>query len=438
MKTNILKSVFFSALAGTMLFTSCSDDDSNGGGTEQSGDRWITVAGALMQDAPGDGNGGTKIYAVNVDNAKDENYSINVYQNGEPVLSNRTARLQASEDGNTVFNIAYTGDNGGTFSKYIVNGGRSFVQTGSQVDISDYAGTSPRWAKLFDGDRTGVAVNVTLPQVTQIEGIYGYTRGTATVLSLDLQNPRITKVKQFEIPLTPEEEALGHHLFRLDSPILNATGNKLIIGMWMRKTNPLTGGNESGFERIGSKSLVVDYPSLENPQVITSTVGFGDTTGYRSFNGYVAHDNNIYQATQRDPNGSHILKINQSNQYDNSYVFSLDAALGVQNAYIDSWRYAGNGKAIIAYTHDGANDQGYLALVDLNAKTAVKVEGIPYQVGLDFGQYQGFVVRGDEVFVAVTPVGVDGNIYVINKNTGVAVKGAKLVNESGNHYIGVF
>lgn len=439
MKTNVLKSVFFSALLGTMLFTSCSDDDTNGGnGNEQAGERWITVAGALMQDAPGDGNGGTKIYAVSAENALDQNYTIDVYSNGEPVISNRTARLQSSENGNTVFNIAYTGDNGGTFSKYNVNGGRNYVQTGSQVDISDYAGTSPRWAKLFDGDRTGVAVNVTSPQIVEVNGAYGYTRGTSTVLTLDLQNPRITQVKQFQVPLTAQEEAEGHHLFRLDSPILNAAGNKLIIGMWMRKTNPLTGANQSNYDRLGAKSLVVDYPSLENPVVITSTVTGGDTTGYRSFNGYVANDNNIYQATQRGANGSYILKIGQNNQYDNSYVFSLDAALGVTGSYVDSWRYAGNGKALVAYNHAGATDQGFLALIDLNSKTAIKIEGIPYQTGLDFGQYQGFVVNGDNVFVAVTPVGLDGNIYAINKNTGAVTKGAKLVNQTGNHYIGVF
>ncbi|RYZ14327.1 MAG: hypothetical protein EOP49_53740, partial [Sphingobacteriales bacterium] len=335
------------------------------------------------------------------------------------------------------FNITYTGSNGGEFMTYAVNGGGNFTQSGTTVNISQYAGTSPRWVKLFDGDNTGVAVNVTTPVVVaDANGAYQHTRGTATVLSLDLQDILISGFKQYELPLTPAEEALGHHIFRLDAPTLNAAGNKLIIGTWMRKTNPATGANETTFGRLGSKSIVVDYPSLENPQIITSTVGFGDTSGYRSFNSFVANDNNIYHATQRDAeNGSYILKIDQSNQYDNSYVFSLDAALGVTGTYIDAWRYAGNGIAYAVYTYADANEQGFVARIDLNAKTAQKVEGIAYDPDLDFGQYQGFVVDGNELYIAVTPVGKDGNIYIIDIPTGAVTKGAKLRNNPGNHYI---
>ena len=250
----------------------------------------------------------------------------------------------------------------------------------------------------------------------------------------------------FEIPLSAEEEAAGYHIFRLDTPVLNAAKDKLIIGTWMRKTDPATGETDaSDYERLGSKALVVDYPSLENPKVITSTVGHGDTSGYRSFNSFLGEDGNIYQATQRDPNGSHILKINQNNEYDNSYVFSLDEALGVQNSYIESWRYVGNGIAYVMYSHDGAattsfsegTQQSFLARIDLNSKTARQVD-LPYEPDMYFFQYQGYVVDGDHVYVAISPVGKDGNIYIINKITGEVTKGAKLINEPGNHFIGVF
>ncbi|RKR11545.1 hypothetical protein C8C83_3282 [Flavobacterium sp. 90] len=402
--------------------------------------RWITVSGALMQDAPGDGNGGTMVYAVTKQNAKDPNYSINVYDNGMPVQSNRTARLQSSVDGSTLFNITYTGANGGEFMTYKVNGAKNFVQSGTTVNIAQYAGTSPRWNKLFDGDKSGIAVNVSAPVIkTNDDKTYKHTRGTATILGLDLKNILISGYKQYELPLTAEEEALGHHIFRLDAPTLNKAGNKLIVGTWMRKTNPTTGQNEATFERLGSKSVVVDYPSLENPKIITSTVGFGDTSGFRSFNSFLGTDGNIYQATQRDTNkGSYILKINQNNEYDNSFVLSLDTALGVKGSYIDAWRYAGNGIAYALYTHAGAGEQGFVARIDLNAKTVQKVEGIAYDPALDFGQYQGFVVDGNELYLAVTPVGKDGNIYVIDIPTGAVTKGAKLINKPGNHYIGVF
>ncbi|MFN3379838.1 MAG: hypothetical protein ACK41O_10315 [Runella zeae] len=440
MKQQLRNILLYTSVISAFTIASC---DNSGGGTvepdETTKERWITVAGALMGTTPGDGNGGTMVYSVSKENAKNPNFSINVYDNGFPVKSNRTARLQSSEDGNTLFNIAYTGDNGGEFARYKVNGSGSFTQEDVTVNISQYASTSPRWSKLLDGDKTGIAVNVAniaANNATDKTKAFAYYRGTATVLALDLQKVLINGYKQYEIPLSTQEELNGHCIFRLDAPVLNKAQNKLIIGTWMRKYNPATGVIESTFDRLGSKSVVVDFPSLENPKVITSTVSNGDNSGYRSPNAFVAEDGSIYQATQRDSKGSHILKINQNNEYDNSYVFSLDAALGVKGSYVDSWKYAGNGIAYVLYTHDGT-EQGYIARLDLNAKTATKVN-IEYDPDLNFGQYQGILVSGDEVYVAVTPTGKDGNIYIFNSKTGAVTKGAKLVNKAGNHYIGIF
>jgi len=63
---------------------------------------------------------------------------------------------------------------------------------------------------------------------------------------------------------------------------------------------------------------------------------------------------------------------------------------------------------------------------------------MPYDADLEFNLYQGFVVDGADVYMAVTPVGENGNIYSMDSNTGVATKGATLVNQPGNHYIGIF
>ena len=402
-------------------------------------DRWITVAGALMGTTAGDGDGGTVIYSISKEDARNPNFAINVYEKGFPVKSTRTARLQASEDGQTIFNIAYSGDNGGEFARYKVGGGGIFTQQDVTVNISQYATTTPRWAKLYDGDKTGIAVNVAsiaANNATDKTKPFQFYRGTATVLALDLQKVLINGFKQYQLPLSAEEELKGHTIFRLDAPVLNKAQNKLILGTWMRKYNTATGAIESTFERLGSKSVVVDYPSLENPKIISSTVGFGDNSGYRSPTAYLTEDGTIYQATNRDSKGSHILKINANNEYDNSYVFSLDAALGVKGVYQNNWKYAGNGIGYVLYTVDGSN-QSYIARVDLNAKTAIKVN-IEYDADLNFFQYQGILVSGDEVYVAVTPTGKDGYIYIFNKKTGAITKGAKLLNKAGNHYIGIF
>ena len=112
-----------------------------------------------------------------------------MYDNGFPVKSTRTARLQASEDGITLFNIAYSGDNGGEFARYKVNGSGSYTQEDVTVNISQYATTTPRWSKLFDGDKTGIAVNVAsiaANNATDKTKPFAYYRGTATVLALSL------------------------------------------------------------------------------------------------------------------------------------------------------------------------------------------------------------------------------------------------------------
>ena len=122
---------------------------------------------------------------------------------------------------------------------------------------------------------------------------------------------------------------------------------------------------------------------------------------------------------------------------------NLDEALGVEGAYILAWRPASNGKAVIAYRHDGsaegvAGPQGFFALADLNTKTAEKIDAIPYDPDFYLFQYQGFVVDGTEIYVTEAPVGKNGNIYVIDTETGEVTKGAELVNVEGSHFIGTF
>lgn len=145
MKRFFLNYKTFAATVLTLgLITACSSDD-NTVDTEtetetetgnETDSRWITVAAARMGEEPGDGNGGTLIYAVSSEDAKDPTVSIEPFDNGFIVPSNRTARLQSSEDGNTIFNISYAGDTGGNYTKYTVEGGQTFTQTGSEISIA--------------------------------------------------------------------------------------------------------------------------------------------------------------------------------------------------------------------------------------------------------------------------------------------------------------
>ena len=77
-------------------------------------------------------------------------------------------------------------------------------------------------------------------------------------------------------------------------------------------------------------------------------------------------------------------------------------------------------------------------MADLNAKTAVKINAIPYDADFYLFQYQGFVVNGTEIYLTQGAVGQNGNIYVVETETGEVTKGAELVNVAGSHFIGVF
>ncbi|MFB9057184.1 hypothetical protein ACFFU9_10570 [Mariniflexile ostreae] len=446
MKRNFLNLKFLTlAILTTALITSCSSDDSSQivDPDPTEGSRWITLAAAKMGENPGDGNGGTLLYAVSIEDAKDPTKSIAPFDNGFIAPSNRTARLQSSEDGSTIFNISYAGDTGGNYSKYTVNGGQNFTKTGSEVSIVQYVGTAPRWVKLFDGDKTGAAVYVSTEHETDAtDDTYIRTNAKIGVVTLDLVNSKINEFEEHSIPLSDEEEANGYYFSRIDMPVLNAAGDKLYIGGRLSKVDPTTTESESDYEILGSKTIVLDYPSLSNPTVITSTVGHGNTNGYRSINAF-EYNGSVYQANQNDPNGSHILKIGADNKYDNTYKFNLSDALGVEDAYILAWRPAANGKAVIAYRHAGsvegvAGAQGFFALADLNTKTAQKLETIPYDPDFYLFQYQGFVVDGTEIYVTQAPVGKNGNIYVVETETGEVTKGAELVNVAGSHFIGTF
>jgi hypothetical protein len=436
MKKNQIWSTSMLALAFAMTAVSCKKNEGNTTPPLPQEDRWITVAGALMQTEPGDGNGGTRVFSLPIREARNPNYSVNVFDDGFIVKSNRTARLQASEDGKFLYNIQYTGADGGVFNKYKVEGGKNFPEADVQINTANYVGTSPRWAKLYDGDKSGIAVNVTgITNVNDSQGTFLYARGIATVLALDLENVSIKGFKDFEIPLPAEEEKEGHHIFRLDAPFLNKAGDKLFVGTWMRKYIPGT-TNTDASSKVNTRTLVLDYPSMTNPTLISSPLTQGDNSGYRSPMSYVSSDGSIYQATHRQLSGGSVfLKIGLDNQYDPNYALRLDDALGVQDSYIETWKYAGNGIGYVLYRH-GGEETGYVARVDFKNKTAKKID-IP-SVGVDYGQYQSLTVIGDEVFIAVTPMGEDGNIYIINKNNEQITKGAKLINKLGNRYIGIY
>jgi len=455
MRANPFRIALIGVVATSITLAGCSKNDGPDTPPVENHGRWITVSGALMDEEAGDGNGGTMVYSVSTAQAKDPSVSINVFDQGMHVKSQRTARLQASADGNFLYNIQYTGDDGGIFNKYSVHGGKDFRPDGPEVETATYVSASPRWLKAAEG--VGVAVRATANDAAY-EGsnpnfVFKHIRAKIDAIILDLNDPQITQTTSFELGLSEEEEAAGYYISRIDVPVVNKAKDKVYIGVAITKADPTKFTLEDGkpvfsTDRSGAKAwaktLVLDYPSLANPKLITSNQTRANTNGYRSTMQYVGTDGHVYQATSGEAvgdGGSKILRISSAtNDYDNSYVFSLDEALGVQNSYIETWKYAGNGIGIVVYSlvnDAGERTGGYVARVDLNSRTATKYD-LPNEADLNFRQIQSLGIDGKDVYLAVAPIGQDGNIYVFNSETGEMTVGAKLVNKTGNQYIGVY
>lgn len=465
MKKNIFRTVLFGAMIASLSLASCSKSDgpdTGGPDGEDDGTRWITVVGSVPNAAGVAGNGGNLVYAISPEDAADPNYEVNIfskdgsgeYNVGFRVKSSRTARIQASEDGKFLYNIQYGNDNGegGVFNKYRVSGEGKYEEDGFELNTSTILGTNPRWNKVVEG--TGVGVfgpdNPTnIYTGTTVDDIVFQKRTNEILIAtIDLDNTAITNTGRITVEFPEELAAQGYAVGRIDVPRINKAQDKLFIGCNVSKIDPnqLTvnsegvpsWANDNDNRTVGTTTLVVDFPSLRNPKLIMSEKSILNNHGYRTTTQYVGTDGHLYQGAIYHGNGDQILRISSAtNDYDNSYEFSLNTALGIDNAGIAAWRYIQDGIGVVLYRKGG--EGGYLAVVDLNAGTATALAtDIESDTDLHtvLGQYQNITAVGDYAYVPLAPTGKDGNLYVINWKTKTIAKGAKLKNDSGSFYIG--
>ncbi|MES2573920.1 MAG: hypothetical protein V4572_03170 [Bacteroidota bacterium] len=457
MKKNLFRIALFSTITALTL-GSCSNDDSNNSGTPtDDGKRWISLTGSFPDAEGTAGNGGTRAYAITPENAANPNYEVDLFKmNGEAYVegfalkSSRTARVQASADGKFLYNIQYTGADGGVFNKYSVAGG-VYTEVGYELNTASILGTAPRWVKAAEGIGVGVysGTVTTVYEGTAPNFVYKSRDCEVKIAAIDLNNTAITNTAIFNFPWSDEERAAGYSVGRIDVPVLNADKTRLYIGCNVSKVDPTKTPtiNASGIpvwpadnaNINGTKTLVVDYPSLKNPRVITSTLTKTNNHGYRTMTQYVGSDGHLYQATATS--GADIIRISKANNnYDPTYHFNLNTALGITGASIKAWRYVKDGVAVVLYTVTGTTG-GYVALINLTDKTATKLATeIETDAGLSttLGQYQNIGVIGDNVYLPLTPAGVNGNIYIVNVKNKTITKGAKLKTASGSFYLGAY
>lgn len=474
MKKRLLKSALFGSVIvlGTMVSCDKNDgpgDNNNGGpsGPDNNPRQYITLT-AAFPDAETNraGDGGTLAYALTLEEASDASKEVDIWANGYGLRSQRTARVQGSINGNFLYNIQYTGVNGGIFNKYRVKGGKNFEDTNEELNVSAILGTSPRWVKAAEGVGIGVTISGASAPIDPVKAeagtqTYEYTRGTASVAIINLDDPRVPNTAEFEFPLTQAEKEAGYSVGRIDVPVIN--GNKVYIGCAVSKVDPTklvkTVNEETGVvtwswandaDNIkGTATLVLDYPSLTNPRLIWSTQSKYGNNSYRTMTQYVGTDGHVYQSTGVNTTSyPHILRIDKNtNDYDNSYLFDLSQALGTSNLTgIKAWRYIKDGIGIVLYTEAGVAG-GYIALVDLNAKTATKLTtenqsdaGFSGGGGVTgtLSQFQNIGLAGDYAYVPLTPNGKDGNLYIVDWKNKTIAKGIKLKGQTGSFYLGAY
>ncbi|RWU05546.1 hypothetical protein [Pedobacter chitinilyticus] len=470
MENSFFKTALFGCALAIGTLTGCKKSGSSEASSVSGPDVWarkyITLTAAFPDATGTAGNGGTMAFAITPEQAINPNFEVNVFTGGYGLRSQRTARVQGSINGNFLYNIQYTGTDGGIFNKYKVEGGKSFIDTREEVDTEPILGEAPRWVVAAEGIGVGVYASATIQASAPGAGAdFIDVKSTAKIAILSLDDPKITRQTEFTIPFTAEQTKSGYQIGRIDVPILNKAKTKIFIGCNLTRTDVTkkstvnTNGTQtwsSGTRELGTATLVVDYPSLTNPKLIyvDPTISKTNNHSYRTMTQYVGTDGHVYQATATS--GSQILRISgTTNEYDNSYNFDLKAALNsASNVSISSWRYIKDGVGIVLYTVSGTTG-GYLALVDLNAKTATKLTtdnetdigfsgrsantntGVTAITGA-FGQFQNVAIFGDNIYIPMTPNGVDGNLYAINYKTKQVTKGAKLKNQSGSFYLGAY
>ncbi|RZM17923.1 MAG: hypothetical protein EOO88_42075 [Pedobacter sp.] len=472
MKTNFLTKVVLGGAIAISTLSACKKDNNTDGpqvsGPDNSDRKYVTLT-AAFPDAEGTaGNGGTLAYALTLAQAADPNFEVNAFTSGYGLRSQRTARVQGSKNGNFLYNIQYTGTDGGIFNKYLVEGGKTFTDTREEVNTEPILGTSPRWVIAGEGVGIGVFASSLIEATgAGVGATFINVKSTAKIAVINLDDPQITRQTEFIIPFTEAQTKDGYQIGRIDMPILNKAKTKVFIGCNLTRTDvtKLSGVNatsgaqtwSSATSQLGTATLVVDYPSLANPKLIYSTQSNFGNNGYRTMIQHLGDDGNIYQATGVNTTGQpHILRLSgTSNEYDNTYLFDLKTALNsTNNVAIRAWRYIKDGVGLVLYTETGVNG-GYLALVDLNAKTATKLAtdnqtdigfsgrsantttGVTAITGT-FSQFQNIGVAGDNFYVPMSPNGIDGNLYIINYKTKTVTKGAKLKNQSGSFYLGAY
>lgn len=356
---------------------------------------------------------------------------------GFEVPASRTARIFTSGDGTSLFDLDY---GGGRVYKYDVYGGETYKQL-AETNVEYAIGTThPRWTKI--NEDVALLHNISSENVED-ETVTGGVKkvATARIMSINLANLSFGKVEEFEVPVSGESGT--DYVFRIDAPVV--VGNKVYYGLGRRGFDPLDPASSSVVATNANvETMVLDYPSLTNPKLITTKTGGakGSTNGYRGPVCHVDENSDIYQvvSTLSNEDDTYILKITNGD-YDEAYSFNLSTTLG-EAVYCNTWFYVGNGIGYLPYlrANEGSSSESVwsVARIDVRAKTAVKLN-LPSNLWLQ--QFQNGVMIDGKFHMPITSKGGSGNVYIFDPTSTSPdgfTKGAKLETGADAYYIGIY
>ncbi|CEN45884.1 conserved exported hypothetical protein [Capnocytophaga canis] len=365
---------------------------------------------------------------------------------GKAFESARTHRFYASADGKFLYDLEY---GNGKIVKYSVSGNDQLYSKVKDLSVKEIMGTSnPRW-KMID-DKTALLFNIT-PKY-RVDGNTGAVtakeKSKLRILSVNLTDFTLGKPVDIEIPDAKSSDVLPNaHIWRVDNAIVH--NGKAYIGTAVQGFNETTQkivatrqyGSGNSLIAHDATTLVLDYPSFQNPKLTYSTQGYGETYGYRAPS-YLIDGNDVYNISMEQ---THIFKINSvTGEYDNSYDFDLKEKLGLSHDVAGTgFFYAGNGIAYVPFAEASkleATDATWgLARVDLRAKTAKKMN-MPSKLWMRY--YQAAKLGKDgKLYMAICPTSGLGNIYIFDPtkdDPNGFEKGATLQVSGEGFYMGVY
>jgi len=446
MKFLKFKSIFVMSVISLAILVSCSDNDDDPTPTPPA-----DTADFQLAFASGSGS----ISGTYMQGLADVSTGTISFQNAGALLSTgRTSRIFPSADGKYVYSLTYQQ---GTIDKWEYKGGSSYTKV-TTIDASVPLGTvGVRFYKL--NEELGSVHYITAKaQYAADETTYIGHKMTITIGILNFETMKLNSGYRSDIDLQLPGTlgAEGYYISRIDCPVLS--NGKLYYGAAVSKFNASTGKAE---ETDRAMTFVIDYPSLTNPTVIETSLATGSTNGYRTPTQHVNEAGEIYQLISNGGNtggtsGStenskvSIVKI-VNGQYSSTYKYSLDGLLG-NPAASQGFFYVGNGIAYIPYEKKhlpqiqiGVNPSGEpsysapwgLARMDLINNTVVDLN-VPD--GLWLTQWQTSVVKDGKFYIALSPVGAAGHIYIfdVNSTSPNGTLGAATVAGADQYFIGIY